>query len=105
MHISSDFLASGLLQRGNARRVAIFSQPQERVFQIILQYLPEGVWFASSPDIPGLNIEGDTPEEVRKEVAEWAPKLIASNTGETPGCSIRLFYAAASSLNRSHVHL
>jgi hypothetical protein len=39
----------------------------------------EGVLTASSVDVPGLNVEGETCEEAIAEARLWAPELLRAN--------------------------
>lgn len=52
---------------------------RSKVFSVIVRHLPEGVWQATSPEIPGLHIEGETVEEVQDEARAWAPELLIDN--------------------------
>jgi predicted RNase H-like HicB family nuclease len=52
-----------------------------RLFTIALAKQPEGVWLATSNDIPGLFVEGDTAEEAREEAFAWGRELLADNLG------------------------
>ena len=56
-------------------------EPSARLFTIALARQPEGVWLATSDDIPGLSVEGDTAEEVREEAFSWGRELLADNLG------------------------
>ena len=56
-------------------------EPSARLFTITLAKQPEGVWLATSDDIPGLFVEGDTAEEVREEAFSWGRELLADNLG------------------------
>ena len=38
-----------------------------------------GVLVANSTDIPGLNLEAETQEEMIEEIREWAPDLLREN--------------------------
>lgn len=55
-----------------------------RFFRIQLSVQPEGVWLATSGDIPGLFVEGDTLEEARAEALAWGRELLADNLGLDP---------------------
>ncbi len=43
-----------------------------------------GVWFAASDDVPGLNAEAETLEELDKAVTCLIPELLELNTGAIP---------------------
>jgi predicted RNase H-like HicB family nuclease len=52
-----------------------------RQFTIALDRQPEGVWLATSNEIPGLFVEGDTADEARDEALQWGRELLADNLG------------------------
>jgi predicted RNase H-like HicB family nuclease len=39
----------------------------------------EGVWFVQSSDVPGLNAEAPTLDELVEIIADLAPELVAAN--------------------------
>jgi predicted RNase H-like HicB family nuclease len=39
----------------------------------------EGVWFVQSSDVPGLNAEAPTLDELVEVIADLAPELVAAN--------------------------
>jgi predicted RNase H-like HicB family nuclease len=41
-----------------------------------VEYLPEGVWLGTSPDLPGLIVQAGSPEEVIALAPEIASDLI-----------------------------
>jgi predicted RNase H-like HicB family nuclease len=43
---------------------------------LLIEHLPEGPYLGTSPDLPGLLIQADTPEEVRRLAPEIAHDLI-----------------------------
>ena len=49
---------------------------------IHIECLPEGVYLAISPDIPGLTVEGDTREETERIAKEVALDLLAVERGK-----------------------
>ena len=53
-----------------------------RLFTIALAQQPEGVWLATSDEIPGLFVEGDTADEARDEALAWGRELLADNLGD-----------------------
>lgn len=59
-------------------------RPVNRFFAIQLSEIPEGGWAATSFDIPGLFIEGDTLEEAREEALLWGRELVRDNLGHDP---------------------
>jgi len=63
---------------GKARET---TEASARLFTIALARQPEGVWLATSNDIPGLFVEGDTAEEAREEAFAWGRELLADNLG------------------------
>ena len=38
-----------------------------------------GIWYVLSSGVPGLNVEGDTREEIEAEIRELAPELLHAN--------------------------
>ena len=53
----------------------------------------EGVWFVQASDIPGLNAEAPTLDELVEVIADLAPELVAANipdSGLAPGAAIPL---------------
>jgi|GEM_PF-6854862 len=62
-------------------------------FPIYVHYDREGsVWCASSDEIPGLNIEGETREDAENEAVEWATDLLADNHIVPPYTKFRLTF-------------
>ena len=55
-----------------------------RFFRIHIRQLPEGVWLASSSEIPGLFVEGDSSDEARQEAVVWGRELLRENLGLNP---------------------
>ena len=63
-----------------AENATIAGRPTNvRTFAIELSYAEEGVWTATSTDIAGLNVEGDTIEQAMAEARTWAPELLHAN--------------------------
>ncbi|MBX7236277.1 MAG: type II toxin-antitoxin system HicB family antitoxin [Caldilineales bacterium] len=52
-----------------------------------IEHLPEGPYLGTSPDLPGLIIQADTPEEVIRLAPDIAHDLIEvmRETGSIPG--------------------
>jgi predicted RNase H-like HicB family nuclease len=50
--------------------------------EIHVQRLPEGVYLATSPDLPGLTVEAETYEEVQRIAPDIALDLIEADRGE-----------------------
>jgi predicted RNase H-like HicB family nuclease len=63
-----------------------------RTFAIELSYAEEGVWTATSTDIAGLNVEGDTIEQAIVEARTWALELLRANGTVTEDESIELLF-------------
>ena len=38
-----------------------------------------GTWYVVSSGVPGLNVEGNTREEIKAEIRELAPELLRAN--------------------------
>lgn len=56
------------------------------LFTVQAKWDPEaGVWWAQSEDIPGLNAEAETMDELVTEVRELVPVLLAENKGIRAG--------------------
>ena len=53
----------------------------ERV-PIHIRCLPEGVYLATSPDVPGLTVEADTREETERIATEVALDLLEVERGK-----------------------
>ncbi len=49
--------------------------------EIHVQRLPEGVYLATSPDLPGLTVETDTREEAERLAPDVAVDLMAEERG------------------------
>ncbi|MGL5114704.1 MAG: type II toxin-antitoxin system HicB family antitoxin [Beijerinckiaceae bacterium] len=58
------------------------------VATLVLRLEPEGIWTATSPEIPGVNIEGDTADEALVEGIRWAEALAIDNGIVAPGTRI-----------------
>jgi predicted RNase H-like HicB family nuclease len=67
------------------RRSGTDGAPRNRFFSIKISKQPEGIWLATSDDILGLFVEGDTVEEARGEALIWARELLAENLGIAGG--------------------
>lgn len=65
---------------------------QSHVFTVYLRPLLEGGWCAISHDIIGLNIEGDTSQEVKQEVIRWVPELLLDNGQVRTGSSVKIIF-------------
>lgn len=52
----------------------------ERI-SICIEQLPEGVYLATSRDVPGLTVEADTREKAQRIASEIALELIAEERG------------------------
>jgi hypothetical protein len=50
-----------------------------KAFEVFIRRLPEGVFLATSPDIPGLVLECDDLGDLKEEVFSWAPDLARDN--------------------------
>jgi predicted RNase H-like HicB family nuclease len=50
----------------------------------------EGLWFVQASDVPGLNAEAATLDELVEAVAELAPELVLANGGDGAAVSIRV---------------
>jgi predicted RNase H-like HicB family nuclease len=59
---------------------------------VYVRRLPEGVWLATSDDIPGLFVEGDTDAEAREEALKWAKELLVDNRGLDPAAEVSLLF-------------
>lgn len=57
----------------------------ERLFQLHIERLPEGVFLATSDDIQGLVAQGRTVSETIEIARDVARKLIEAQTGEAGG--------------------
>jgi hypothetical protein len=57
---------------------------------------PEGVWTATSADIPGLFIEGASSDEARAEATAWARELLIDNAGLSSDAKVRLVFVTES---------
>lgn|SRR5262245_4931498 len=64
-----------------------------RVFEIVAEFQPEGVWLATCDEIPGLILETDSMDDLEEEVAVWGEELALDNRvidlGESPRFIIR----------------
>ncbi len=64
-----------------------------RVFEVVAERQPEGVWLATCDEIPGLILETDSLEEVEQEVGIWGKELARDNgviaLGDQPNFIIR----------------
>ncbi len=49
--------------------------------EISVRRLPEGIYLATSPDVPGLTVEADSREEAEKIAPEVALDLIEAELG------------------------
>jgi predicted RNase H-like HicB family nuclease len=49
---------------------------------IHIECLPEGVYLATSPDVPGLTVEGNTREETQRIAREVALDLLEVERGK-----------------------
>ena len=63
-----------------------------RIFEIDVDYAEEGVWRATSPDVPGLYVEGETVEEAIAEARLWAPELLRANGAVTDTRTVELVF-------------
>ncbi len=61
----------------------------ERIVNVHIEKLPEGVYLATSDEIQGLIAQGRTIEETLEIAKDVAKKLIEGQTGET-AASLRL---------------
>ena len=61
-------------------------------FRIQIQEQPEGVWLATSEQIPGLFVEGASEKEAREEAARWAKELLVDNAGLAPDAEVTLIF-------------
>jgi hypothetical protein len=50
-----------------------------KAFEVLIRKLPEGVFLATSPDIPGLILECEHLSELEQEIFAWAPELARDN--------------------------
>jgi predicted RNase H-like HicB family nuclease len=75
-----------------AEHASITGPANVRTFAIELARAEEGVWTATSADVPGLNVEGDTLEEAMAEARVWAPELLRANGAVTDDQSIELLF-------------
>jgi len=50
---------------------------------IVIERLPEGVYLATSEQVPGLTVEGDTPEETARAAQEVALDLLEDQLGHS----------------------
>lgn len=57
----------------------------ERLFQLHIERLPEGVFLATSDDIQGLVAQGRTVSETIEIARDVARKLIEEQTGDAGG--------------------
>ncbi len=68
------------------------SFPNTRTFEIEVARADEGVWTATSADIAGLNVEGETFEEAIAEARIWAPELLRANGAVAENEAIELVF-------------
>lgn len=61
----------------------------ERIAQLHIERLPEGVYLATSDDIPGLVAQGRTVTETIEIARDVARKLIDAQTERTSNVSVR----------------
>lgn len=54
------------------------------IIEIRVERLPEGVYLATSPDVPGLTVEAETYEEVQRIAPDIALDLIEAELGKLP---------------------
>lgn len=57
----------------------------ERIVNLHIEKLPEGVYIATSDDVQGLIAQGRTIEETIEIARDVAKKLIEAQTGEAAG--------------------
>jgi predicted RNase H-like HicB family nuclease len=75
-----------------AENATIAGPTSARTFAIELSHAEEGVWTATSADIAGLNVEGDTIEQAMAEARAWAPELLRANGTVAEDESIELLF-------------
>jgi predicted RNase H-like HicB family nuclease len=75
-----------------AENAGITSPANVRTFAVEIASAEEGVWTATSTDIPGLNVEGDTVERAIEEARTWAPELLRANGTVADDESIELMF-------------
>lgn len=74
-------------------RSSVSSPAKTHTFEIEVAYAEEGVWTATSAAIPGLNVEGETFEEVVAEARIWAPELLRANGVVADDESVELVFS------------
>jgi predicted RNase H-like HicB family nuclease len=54
--------------------------PKQQAFFVKAEWDDEAkIWFVSKSDVPGLNAEAETPEEMLNVLSELIPELLAAN--------------------------
>jgi predicted RNase H-like HicB family nuclease len=81
-----------------AVKVIPYSGLRQYRYNIYLHKLPEGVWLATSDQIPGLFVEGDSEWEARDEAVQWAKDLLVDNAGLDPADDIVLVFSNMSNI-------
>lgn len=76
-------------QQGTGEEGLRSSEP--RVFSITVGRLTEG-WSVVRSEVPGLNIEGATKEEVEREARNWAGELLVENKVVEKGSPVALVF-------------
>lgn len=66
-------------QRSGARSgIRTFAQKQEPSFDVYVREVGD-CFVTTSPDIPGLNLEAESLDEIVEEIGAWAPDLLVEN--------------------------
>jgi predicted RNase H-like HicB family nuclease len=73
-------------------RSSVSSPAKARTFEIEVACADEGVWTATSADVPGLNVEGETFEDAIAEARIWAPELLRANGAVAEDEAIELVF-------------
>lgn len=81
--------SSRLTQPGSTAFSSMANSNRQKVVPIHARRLPEGVWLATSDDVPGLVVETETREELEQIAPELALELIHMDRLFAPDVKVR----------------